>query len=50
MVNTSEAILILVQVEMLPAQVLLGRHWDAILDQNRSTKHETPHFYRCVGL
>ena len=31
MVNTSEAILILVQVQMLPAQVLLGRHWDAIL-------------------
>ena len=31
MVNASEAILILVQVEMLPAQVLLERHWDAIL-------------------
>ena len=31
MVNASESILTLVQVEMLPAQVLLGRHWDAIL-------------------
>jgi len=31
MVNASESILILVQVEMLPAQVLLERHWDAIL-------------------
>ena len=27
MVNASESILILVQVEMLPAQVLLERHW-----------------------
>ena len=31
MVNANESILILVQVEMLPAQVLLERHRDAIL-------------------
>ena len=51
MVNASESILTLVQVEMLPAQVLLERHIGTrFYGQNRSIKHEIPHFYRCAGL